>query len=88
MPIIGFSDDIFKDMSIEDLKTEYHRTKRDRLKYKAEILKYNLVESRVRYFLEQQDRKMKSVKQHLNSLLMKARIYKVHHTGDAFDKLQ
>ena len=31
---------------------------------------------------------MKSVKQHLNSLLMKAKIYKVHHTGDAFDKLQ
>lgn len=76
----AFSTNIFAEMAIDDLKTEYARTKSEILKYKAELLKYNIAEPRVRQFLKRTSEKTKDIKKALNKHLVNARIYKVEHT--------
>ena len=53
-------------MAIDDLKTEYARTKTEILKYKAEILKFNIAEPRVRQYLKRSSEKTKDIKKTIN----------------------
>lgn len=74
-------------MAIDDLKTEYARTKTEILKYKAEILKYNIAEPRVRHYLKRSSEKTKDIKKIINQNLLKGRIYKVNDTLEAFEAI-
>jgi hypothetical protein len=51
LPGEGFSNNIFKEMGIKDLKKEYKRIKNEKYRYRAHILKQRLEKTQIQYYI-------------------------------------
>ena len=83
----AYSANIFEEMTIDDLKKEYQKTKIEKYHYRAEVRLERLKLADVEYLMGRLDEKTKAVKTLLNAYLKEAKISKVLNTIDAFDQL-
>jgi hypothetical protein len=54
-PNEGFSNNIYKEMSIADLKSEYKRIKNEKYKFRAHVLKNRLPKDQIQYYIERME---------------------------------
>ncbi len=52
LPGEGFSNNIYKEMCVKDLKNEYKRIKNDKYRFRAHVLKSRLEKDKVQYYIE------------------------------------
>jgi hypothetical protein len=83
----AYSANIYEEMTIDDLKKEYHKTKNEKYHYRAEVRLERLKQADMQYLMTRLDEKTKAVKKLLNAYLKEAKISKVLNTIDAFDQL-
>ena len=82
-----YSANIFEEMTIDDLRKEYQKTKTEKYHYRAEVRLERLKQGDMEYLMRRLDEKTRAVKTLLNGYLKKAKISKVQNTIDAFDQL-
>jgi len=85
----AYSNNMYKEMIIDDLKTEYNKTKTEGEHYRILVEAGGVKKEfqAVDYLLKKYDAKKRTIKEIINKWLRQAFIDEVLDTNDAFDKL-
>jgi len=85
----AYSNNIYREMIIDDLKLEYNRTKNEGNDYRA-VIETGVIKKEIKaveYMLRRYDIKKRTIKEMINRWLRQSYITEVLDTNDAFDKL-
>lgn len=85
----AYSNNIYREMIIDDLKLEYNKTKNEGDDYRA-VIETGVIKKEIKaveYMLHRYEIKKRTIKEMINRWLRQAYISEVLDTNDAFDKL-
>jgi hypothetical protein len=74
-----FSDNIYKELKIPDLKREYQKSKQEKFQLRADILKgdFDKDDPLLNYYMARLEEKFKSIKDLLNKWLREKRLHTI-----------